>query len=93
MDPSGTHRVLTFFVPIAGERYRYRVELMRDRERLFLDEDAQSFDGVGTFGLLFPVGSLGPGEYEIRVEERERAAGEEGKLANVITFSFSISAQ
>lgn len=80
--------VVTFFVPIAAEQFSYQVELLKDGERLFADSDAESFDGVGTFALLLAEGSLEPGNYELRVEERDRRSGQ---TASVVSFSFSIT--
>jgi hypothetical protein len=88
---SGNHEVLTFFVPIAPERYRYRVELKHQSKRVFLAEDAKSFDGVGTFALLLPKGTLSPGDYELVVEELERQAVSEGQQTSTASFSFNIS--
>jgi hypothetical protein len=88
VEANGASTVLTFFVPIAPDRYRYQLELRtKDGRRLFFSRDAKSFDGVGTFALTVPGRSLRTGSYELRVEEREREAGE---LANVYLFPFSV---
>jgi hypothetical protein len=88
IDRSGGHRVVTFFVPIAPERYRYRVELNRRGKRIFINEDARSFDGIGTFALLLPEGALSAGSYVLSVEEVEKQSG---KVANVIEFVFTLA--
>ena len=88
VEARGDQTVLTFFVPIAPERYRYELELrVQGGRRLFFTEDARSFDGVGTFALMVPGGSLGAGDYELRVGEWERDGGE---LANEYSFPFSV---
>jgi hypothetical protein len=88
IDRSGEHRVVTFFVPIAPERYRYRIELTRRGERAFFNADARSFDGIGTFALLLPEGALPAGSYVLRVEEVEKQSEE---VANVIEFVFTLA--
>jgi hypothetical protein len=86
---AGSERtVLTVFVPIAPDRYRYRLELRTQQgRRLFVVDDAQSFDGVGTFALTLPKGFLGAGVYELRVGEWERDGTEP---ANEYVFPFSV---
>lgn len=86
---AGTEQtVLTVFVPIARDRYRYRLELRtREGRRLFVVDDAQSFDGLGTFALTLPKGYLGAGVYELRVGEWERDGREP---ANEYVFPFSV---
>jgi hypothetical protein len=88
IEQSGEHRVVTFFIPIAVERHLYRVELTERGNRVFYDDDARSFDGIGTFALYLPDGALAPGDYELRVEEVERQSGE---VANVIEFAFNVT--
>jgi hypothetical protein len=88
IDEDEGRRVITFFIPIAAERYLYRAELTRRGGRVFYDEDAQSFDGIGTFALYLPEGALAPGDYELRVEEIERQSRE---VANVIEFAFTLT--
>ena len=88
IERSGEHRVVTFFVPIAPDRYRYQIELTRRGERIFINEDARSFDGIGTFALLLPEGALSAGSYTLRVEEVEKDGGE---VANVIEFVFTLA--
>jgi hypothetical protein len=88
IDESGGRRVVTFFIPIAAERYRYRVELTRRGSRVFYDGDARSFDGIGTFALYLPDGALVPGEYELRVEEVDNQSRE---VSNVIDFLFTLA--
>jgi hypothetical protein len=87
IDRSGRHRVVTFFVPIAPQRYRYRVELTRRGERIFYADEARSFDGIGTFALLLPEGTLESGSYTLRVEEVDKQSRE---TANVIEFVFEL---
>ena len=91
VEEGGEQTVLTFFVPIAPDRYRYELELRtREGRRLFVAEDAQSFDGVGTFALTLPGGWLSPGAYELRVGERELA---EGELVNHYVFPFLVEGE
>jgi anti-sigma factor ChrR (cupin superfamily) len=87
IEQSGGHRVVTFFIPIADERYLYRVELTRRGNRVFYEDDARSFDGIGTFALYLPDGALAPGDYELRVEEVDKQSG---KVVNVIEFAFNV---
>lgn len=64
--------VLTVFVPM-DDRYRYRLEIRDSDGRVrFVDENARSFDGVGTLAVFVPRGFLGKGAYEVRVTEIER---------------------
>jgi hypothetical protein len=90
---SGRHEVLTFFVPIASERYLYRVELKHRNGVVFSDPDAKSFDGVGTFALLLPRGALSSGDYELVVEEHEHQAAHDAQPVSTVSFSFSVSTQ
>lgn len=83
VERSRGRALLTFFVPISAGQYRYQVELLTGRDRLFVERDARSFDGRGSFALLIPEKTLEPGEYEVRVEELEKASG-----ARVSLFSF-----
>ena len=88
VDAEGEQTVLTFFAPIAPDRYRYELEVRtHEGRRLFFAQDAQSFDGVGTFALTLPGGWLGPGAYELRLGERELDGGE---LVNHYVFPFSV---
>jgi len=88
VETNGASTALTFFAPIAPDRYRYQLDLRNEEgRRLFFSPDAQSFDGVGTFVLTVPSRSFRAGSYELRVEERERETGE---LANVYSFPFSV---
>jgi hypothetical protein len=88
IERSGEYRVVTFFVPIAPQKYRYWVELTREGEQIFHDDDARSFDGIGSFALLLPEGALASGSYLLRVEEVDRQSGE---TANVIEFAFALT--
>lgn len=88
VDLQGGRTVLTFFVPVAPERFRYELELRTQTGRvLFTDRDATSFDGIGTFALSLPAGSLDTGDYEARIAEIGREAGE---LAETYVFPFSV---
>jgi hypothetical protein len=91
VERSGGRTVLTFFVPISSERYRYQVELLRsgrgEEARVFLETDARSFDGSGTFALLLPERMLVAGAYEVRVEELHKTSG---ARVNLFSFPFRI---
>lgn len=91
VEAGSEQTVLTVFVPIAPDRYRYELELRtREGRRLFFAEDAPSFDGVGTFALTLPGDFLGPGGYELRVGEWERDGRE---MAKEYVFPFSVERQ
>jgi hypothetical protein len=88
LSPQDGHTVLTFFVPISDARYRYQIELTdQDGRTLLLDPEAESYDGLGTFALTLPDGSLEPGDYRLAIEEWDRESGE---IANVFQFPFSV---
>ena len=88
IDVGSDETVVTVFVAIAPDRYSYRLELRtRAGRRLFVVEDAQSFDGVGTFALTLPKGFLGVGDYELRIQESERDGAEAG---NEYVFPFTV---
>jgi hypothetical protein len=88
VEAGSEQTVLTVFVPIAPDRYRYQLELRTQQgHRLFSVEDAQSFDGVGTFVLTLPKGFLGAGAYELRVGEWE---SDGTGPANEYVFPFSV---
>jgi hypothetical protein len=88
VEAGSEQTVLTVFVPIVPDRYRYRLELRTQQgRRLFVVDDAQSFDGLGTFALTLPKGFLGAGAYELRVGEWERDGTEP---ANEYVFPFSV---
>ena len=87
VERRGSRAVLTFLVPIASERYRYQIELLRGERRLFFETDARSFDGQGTFALLIPQQTLSEGDYQVRVEELEKTSG---ARANLFSFPFRV---
>lgn len=80
--------VVTVFVPL-DDRYRYRLEIRdRDGDVLFVDEDARSFDGVGTLAVFLPRGFLDEGAYEVRVTELERT--DPGDEIQVFRYPFRV---
>jgi len=88
IEAASEQTVVTVFVPIAPGRYRYQLELRTQQgRRLFVVDNAQSFDGLGTFALTLPKGFLGAGVYELRVGEWERDGTEP---ANEYVFPFSV---
>ena len=84
---NGQHRVVTVFVPI-DESYRYRLHLRsQDGRSLFEADNVESFDGVGTFAVLLPSGSLPAGDYELEIDEVEPGPG--GEVIHTFRFPFS----
>jgi len=91
VESESEQTILTVFVPIASERYRYQLELRtQEGRRIFFTEDARSFDGVGTFALAVPRDALGPGSYELWIGEWARDGGE---MVNEYDFPFSVDEQ
>lgn len=85
----GGASVLTVFVPI-DDRFRYRLEILDPSGRTrFVDDDAHSFDGVGTLAIFMPEGFLGSGAYEVRVTELARESGGANE-AQVFRFPFRL---
>lgn len=87
IDHRDGRTVLTFFVPIAPDLYRYQIVLRRGASTILSVPDAQSFDSIGTFVLFAPEGSLEPGDYQLRVEEIDRQSG---ATVSVASFPFAI---
>ena len=84
---AGTDTVVTIFVPV-DPAYRYTLVIRNESGRaLYRAEDASPFDGIGTFAVLLPAGSLAAGRYEILLDELERSAS---TPLNVYRFTFSL---
>ena len=84
---AGADTVVTIFVPV-DPAYRYSLVIRNQSgHALYRAEDATAFDGIGTFAVLLPAGSLASGRYEILVDEIEGSAS---TPLNVYRFTFSI---
>jgi hypothetical protein len=84
---AGADSVVTIFVPV-DPAYRYALVIEDGSGRIVYREDhASPFDGIGTFAILLPAGSLPPGTYEILVDELE---GPGKTPQNVYRFTFSL---
>ncbi len=84
---SGADTVVTIFVPV-DPAYRYALAIEDESGRIvYRAADASPFDGIGTFAVLLPAGSLPPGHYEILVDELEGSAP---APLNVYRFTFSM---
>jgi hypothetical protein len=84
---AGADTVVTIFVPV-DPAYRYTLAIRNESGRaLYRAEDASPFDGIGTFAVLLPAGSLTAGRYEILLDELEESAS---TPLNVYRFTFSM---
>lgn len=84
---AGADTVVTIFVPV-DPAYRYALAIEDQSGRpVYRADDASPFDGIGTFAVLLPAGSLPPGRYEILVDELEGSASDP---LNVYRFTFSM---
>jgi len=84
---AGADTVVTIFVPV-DPAYRYTLVIRNEFGRaLYRAEDASPFDGIGTFAVLLPAGSLAVGRYEILLDELEGSAS---TPLNVYRFTFSM---
>ncbi len=87
---AGADTVVTVFVPV-DPAYRYTLAIRNESGRaLYRAEDASPFDGIGTFAVLLPAGSLAAGRYEILLDELEGSAS---TPLNVYRFTFSLEYQ
>lgn len=90
---AGADTVVTIFVPV-DPGYRYTLVIRNESGRaLFRAEGASPFDGIGTFAVLLPAGSLPVGRYEILLDELDEFVELEGSAStplNVYRFTFSM---
>jgi hypothetical protein len=84
---AGSDSVISIFVPV-DPSYRYSIEIRDPSGQVqYRMEDASPFDGIGTFAVLLPAGTLDRGRYDILVEEAERSGP---RPLNVYSFPFTI---
>jgi hypothetical protein len=84
---AGADTVITTFVPV-DPAFRYGLVIEDESgQTVYRVEDASPFDGIGTFAVLLPAGSLPPGRYEILIDELEASSS---TPLNVYRFTFSM---
>jgi hypothetical protein len=87
---TGADTVVTIFVPV-DPAYRYTLVIRSESGRtLYRAENASPFDGIGTFAILLPEGSLAAGRYEILLDEFVELKGSASTPLNVYRFTFSM---